>query len=163
MSLKNLWKTPKTDIHPYHPNCVSGGGGEEYEWDGIYENAETHTYKGRYVNYVKYSRSIFKDTPPTKEEIEDFGLVDYPDFPSDQPDTDAVLISPLIAHKYPLEQINEALQTNLKMEGLKIAIDNIDEVIKISPAYKWTMDPTVPVDDPLELFPVTMIEVNGEE
>lgn len=101
MSLKNLWKTPKTDIHPYHPNCVSGGGGEEYEWDGIYENAATHTYKGRYVNYVKYSRSIFKDTPPTKEEIEDFGLVDYPDFPSDQPDTDAVLISPLIAHKYP--------------------------------------------------------------
>ncbi len=30
----------------------------------------------------------------------------------------------LITHKYPLEQINEALQTNLKMEGLKIAIVN---------------------------------------
>ena len=30
----------------------------------------------------------------------------------------------LITHKYPLEQINEALQTNLKMEGLKIAIIN---------------------------------------
>ena len=28
----------------------------------------------------------------------------------------------LITHKYPLEKINEALQTNLKMEGLKIAI-----------------------------------------
>ena len=39
----------------------------------------------------------------------------------------------------------------------------LDEVIKISPAYEWTMDHTVPVDDPLELFPVTMIEVNGEE
>lgn len=30
----------------------------------------------------------------------------------------------LITHKYPLERINEALQTNLKMEGLKIAIVN---------------------------------------
>ena len=30
----------------------------------------------------------------------------------------------LITHKYPLEQINEALETNLKMEGLKIAIVN---------------------------------------
>ncbi|MBQ1183852.1 MAG: zinc-binding dehydrogenase, partial [Clostridia bacterium] len=28
----------------------------------------------------------------------------------------------LITHKYPLSEINEALQTNLKMEGLKIAI-----------------------------------------
>ncbi|MBQ7816144.1 MAG: acyclic terpene utilization AtuA family protein [Oscillospiraceae bacterium] len=39
----------------------------------------------------------------------------------------------------------------------------LDEVIEISPAYKWTLDHTVPVDDPLELFPVTMIEINGEE
>ncbi len=30
----------------------------------------------------------------------------------------------LITHKFPLEQINEALVTNLKMEGLKIAIVN---------------------------------------
>ncbi len=33
-------------------------------------------------------------------------------------------IEKLITHKYPLEQINEALQTNLKMEGLKIAVVN---------------------------------------
>ena len=30
----------------------------------------------------------------------------------------------LITHKFPLSQINEAHQTNLKMEGLKIAIVN---------------------------------------
>ena len=30
----------------------------------------------------------------------------------------------LITHKYPLEQINEALETNLKMTGLKIAVVN---------------------------------------
>ncbi len=33
-------------------------------------------------------------------------------------------IEKLITHKYPLEEINEALKTNLKMEGLKIAIVN---------------------------------------
>ena len=33
-------------------------------------------------------------------------------------------IEKLITHKFPLEQINEALKTNLKMEGLKIAIVN---------------------------------------
>ncbi len=33
-------------------------------------------------------------------------------------------IEKLITHKYPLEQINEAMATNLKMEGLKIAIVN---------------------------------------
>ncbi len=33
-------------------------------------------------------------------------------------------IEQLITHKYPLEQINEALVTNLKMEGLKIAVVN---------------------------------------
>lgn len=33
-------------------------------------------------------------------------------------------MSKLITHKFPLSQINEALETNLKMEGLKIAIVN---------------------------------------
>lgn len=33
-------------------------------------------------------------------------------------------IKKLITHKYPLDQINEAFATNLKMEGLKIAIVN---------------------------------------
>jgi len=30
----------------------------------------------------------------------------------------------LITHTYPLEEINEALKTNLSMQGLKIAIIN---------------------------------------
>ena len=33
-------------------------------------------------------------------------------------------IEKLITHKYPLEQIDEAFKTNLKMEGLKIAVVN---------------------------------------
>ena len=33
-------------------------------------------------------------------------------------------MSDLITHRYPLEEINEALKTNLAMQGLKIAIIN---------------------------------------
>ena len=33
-------------------------------------------------------------------------------------------IEKLITHKFPLEEINEALKTNLSMQGLKIAIVN---------------------------------------
>ena len=33
-------------------------------------------------------------------------------------------MSELITHKFPLEEINEALETNLAMTGLKIAIVN---------------------------------------
>jgi len=35
----------------------------------------------------------------------------------------------------------------------------LDEVVKISAAYEWTMNHTVTVDDPLELFPTHMITV----
>jgi len=35
----------------------------------------------------------------------------------------------------------------------------LDEVTKISSAYRWTLNHTVEVDDPLELFPITMIDV----
>lgn len=38
----------------------------------------------------------------------------------------------------------------------------LDEVARISPAYEWTLDHTIAVDDPMELFPVTMIEVREE-
>lgn len=35
----------------------------------------------------------------------------------------------------------------------------LDEVVEVSPAYQWTMNHVVAVDDPLELFPVKMIEI----
>jgi hypothetical protein len=35
----------------------------------------------------------------------------------------------------------------------------IDEVTEISPAYVWTMNHTIAVDDPLSLFPVKTIEI----
>lgn len=34
----------------------------------------------------------------------------------------------------------------------------LDEVMPASPAYRWTLNHTMRVDDPFELFPVRMIE-----
>lgn len=89
-----LWGTQMEHIHPFHPNCVSGGGGQQYEWDGNYENLATCTYKGRYINYVKYSRSIFRHEKPDKDDVEEYGLVDYPDFSISRLEIPAVLTSP---------------------------------------------------------------------
>ena len=38
----------------------------------------------------------------------------------------------------------------------------LDEVLAASPAYRWTLNHTVPVDDPLELFPMHVAEVGGD-
>lgn len=35
----------------------------------------------------------------------------------------------------------------------------LDEVVEVSPAYEWTMNHVVAVDDPLELFPIHEIEI----
>ena len=107
-SYRKLWGTPMNRIHPYHHNCVSGGGGQEYDWDGVYENAATHTYKGLYVNYIKHSDSIFNERKPSKEEIEEYGLVDYPDFRNRYLETEAVLISPLLSIQS-TDSINEPI------------------------------------------------------
>ena len=93
---RRLWGTPVNHIDPFHANCVSGGGGQEYEWNGIYEAAATHTYKDLYINYVKYSDSIFNERRPGDEEIKEYGLVEYPDFSGRNLETEAVLISPLL-------------------------------------------------------------------
>ncbi len=37
----------------------------------------------------------------------------------------------------------------------------LDEVVRVSPAYRWTLNHTIPVDDPLELFDLHTTEVVG--
>lgn len=71
------WGTPEQWIDPPHINCVSGGGGQLYEWNGVYEDAATHTYKGLYVNYVVNSNSIFRKEKLRKDDVENYGLIDY--------------------------------------------------------------------------------------
>jgi hypothetical protein len=35
----------------------------------------------------------------------------------------------------------------------------LDEVLRASPAYRWTMNHVVPVDDPMELFKIGEIKI----
>jgi len=39
----------------------------------------------------------------------------------------------------------------------------VDEVLESSPAYYWTMNHIVEVEDPMEFFPVSLIEIDGQE
>jgi len=38
----------------------------------------------------------------------------------------------------------------------------LDEVTRVSPAYRWTLNHTIAVDDPLELFQLHTTEVSAE-
>ncbi len=105
-----IWGTERTEIYPYHPNCVGGGGGQLYEWNGVYADAGTSTYNGLYVNYVINSNSIFNTGEVTKEEINEFGLIDYPDI--DDTETDVVLCSDNISKRL---QISEDIQREYQL------------------------------------------------
>ena len=37
----------------------------------------------------------------------------------------------------------------------------LDEVMPASPAYRWTLNHTMRLDDPLELFPTFVVEAGG--
>ncbi len=91
-----LWNTPGQWINPYHHNCVSGGGGQQHDWNDIYEDSVTQTYKGLYVNYVVNSNSIFRKNAVSEEEAEESGLIDYPHLGLHDLECDVILASPLL-------------------------------------------------------------------
>ena len=73
------------------------GDAQEYVWDGVIEKAKTVTYKHRYENRIKSSRSIFKFEDISKEEADSIGLYDYRDiYELDQ--------TPIMGIKFPKEQ-----------------------------------------------------------
>lgn len=92
--LAQLWGTEEEYIDPPHMNCVSGGGGQLYSWNEEYKDAATHTYKGLYVNYVANSNSIFRKEEIRDEDIEKYGLIDYPKFDMSEIELDVILTSP---------------------------------------------------------------------
>ncbi len=99
-----LWNTPMRVIWPPHVNCVSGGGGQLYVWDGVYENALTETYKGLYKNYISNSNSIFRTRKVTRKIAEQEGLISYPSFSLFKLEQDVVLISPKLGKDFSLPQ-----------------------------------------------------------
>lgn len=72
------WNSPMQFINPVHINCVAGGGGQRYDFDGLRSGAYTTTYKGWYTNYILNSNSIFKSEKISSAQARNLGLVDYP-------------------------------------------------------------------------------------
>lgn len=97
----SLWGTPMQWIDPPHVNCVSGGGGQLYVWDRVYEHALTQTYKGLYKNYVLNSNSIFRTEHVSAKSAEAFGLVEYPSFSLRFLEQDAIIVSPSLKMSVP--------------------------------------------------------------
>ena len=116
-TFRGLWRSPMQRIWPAHFNCVSGGGGQQYDWDNVYDNALTETYTGLYKNYIRNSDSIFKAGKVTSEEAKSLGLIDYPSSSMWYLERDAVLVSPLLKMGIP-ESVQRRIQLVNAFNGL---------------------------------------------
>ncbi len=116
-SYRGIWRTPRQNIWPAHINCVSGGGGQQYDWDNVYDNALTETYTGLYENYVRNSDSIFKAGKVTSDEVERLGLVEYPSSSMFYLERDVVLVSPHLKIRVP-ENVQRRFQLLNAFNGL---------------------------------------------
>ena len=96
-SIVGLWNSEEEWIDVPHVNCVSGGGGQEILFDGVYAHLVTTTFKGLYVNYVRGSNSIFRYEPLSRREASRLGLIPYPSIDTDMLDIDAILVSPKLS------------------------------------------------------------------
>ena len=106
-----MWGTEEQWINPPHINCVSGGGGQRYDWNEAVADACTETYYGLYINYIRNSNSIFKHRTISDEEAASLGLVSYPQLDSRFLECDAVLTSPMLSDRYrPSGQQQRAIQ-----------------------------------------------------
>lgn len=77
-ALSSRWGTAPYGISPYHINCVSGGGGQRYDWNSVEDDTITVTYTGRYSNPVRYSNSIFNYKKVSDKTAQELGLIPYP-------------------------------------------------------------------------------------
>lgn len=78
------WGTAPFHIDPPHVSCVSGGGGERCNWNGVEDDTVTVTYTGRYNNYILNSNSIFRQTTISDKTAEQLGLIRYPSISHDE-------------------------------------------------------------------------------
>jgi hypothetical protein len=103
------WGTPMEYIRPFHSNCVRGGGGQQYKWNGVYWDAATRTYERNYENYILHSNSIFRFEKVTKEVAAEYGLIDYPYFRGDH---DVVMVSSNLPETF---MISEDVQRHFQL------------------------------------------------
>lgn len=99
-----LWGTGSAHFNTFHPNCVMGGGGQSYDWDGIEDHAQTATYTQRYKNYLQYSHSIYRGDRISRKEARSMGLFDYPNITDNE--QRVICLSPEL-NDFPLEESDQ--------------------------------------------------------
>lgn len=72
------WRTEIYPFQTFHPNCVSGGGGQRCYWNGNELDTRTITYSHKYKNPVRYSHSLFRSNFVGDAQVRKLGLFDYP-------------------------------------------------------------------------------------
>lgn len=113
-----VWGTGVYQFDTYHPNCVSGGGGERCHWNQIEYDTYTVTYPHKYRNPVQQSQSLFKSSlMPTDINIRKIGLFDYPAIGN--LDQQVILYHPELSVPEDFEQANVALQHLNAFMGLQ--------------------------------------------
>lgn len=106
--IREKWCTPPQSIQVKHSNCVGGGGGERYEWNGKEYSTEAFTYTHRYRNPVKNSKSVLRGSMIKKDEAQALGLFEYPEIVDKK--QQVILVSPDLQYTGDIDQANHELQ-----------------------------------------------------
>lgn len=116
--------------------------------------AETHGWEGYELHYIVYGKDgVMKDLEPIKE-INSHELCVIVQGIADTAEKAEVIAMT------GLRQIFYARLPEVKGTAGTAAFV-LDEVLKATPAYRWSLNHTVEVDDPLELFDVKTMEIGG--
>lgn len=108
------WRTFRFEIDVYHHNLVSGGGGEQYDWDGVEDQVTTMTYRVSYYNPLRYSHSVFSPRHISKQQASELGLFDRPELEQDH---QVVLCQSELLAEAEVQEANRALQVFNALEG----------------------------------------------
>lgn len=106
--MSRKWGTPIEKISVYHPDCVSGGGGEKMEWNGNEYDTEIFTLTHRYRNPIKNSNSPLRGRRIKKDKAMSLGLFEYPNIESRK--QKALLAAPDLHYSGKLNDIDFELQ-----------------------------------------------------
>ena len=116
--------------------------------------AETHGWEGYELHYIVYGKDgVMKDLEPIKE-IKSHELCVIVQGIADTAEKAEVIAMT------GLRQIFYARLPEVKGTAGTAAFV-VDEVLRATPAFRWSLNHTVEVDDPMELFDVKTMEIGG--
>lgn len=116
--------------------------------------AEKYGYEGYELHYIVYGKNgVMGDLEPVKE-IKSHELCVV---------VEGIAPSKELAEEITMTGLRQIFYARLpEVKGTAgTAAFVVDEVLPATPAFRWSMNHTVEVDDPMELFEVKMIEIEG--